>query len=119
MITALTLLLAPALAQSSDQEVRLDAQHFRPSVDAEHLLWTDVSRQDDDHAVAVRSTLSYAHLPYVYHPPGQAAPHDRFPRRHRGLTSPTAPANGPPCLQGLIFPTALANGRQLAYPRRR
>lgn len=74
MITALTLLLAPALAQSSDQEVRLDAQHFRPSVDAEHLLWTDVSRQDDDHAVAVRSTLSYAHLPYVYHPPGQAAP---------------------------------------------
>lgn len=64
------LLTLTAFAQDVDP-AQLDAQHFRPSVDGQRLLWTDTSRRVGDHAMSVGAVASYARLPWVYVPAGQ------------------------------------------------
>ncbi len=56
-------LVEPALAQELPS---LDAQLFRPSVDARYTLWTDDSGSRDDEAVTVRAFVGYADDPLVF-----------------------------------------------------
>jgi outer membrane protein OmpA-like peptidoglycan-associated protein len=73
MLWWLTLALAgPAYAQST--EVELNAQHFRPSVDGDHAIWTDPSAALPSGTGTARLLFSYTNRPFVYLPAGGAAP---------------------------------------------
>ena len=51
--------------ESTDDLVRLNAQVFRPSVDASHTLWSDDSAVRDDGVVTGKAMVQYANGPYV------------------------------------------------------
>ena len=63
----MTWLIQAALAQATDGEVpHLNAQLFRPSIDAPNMLWTDQSLMAPDGYTMGRATLHYVNDPLVY-----------------------------------------------------
>ena len=64
----LSLLTHLALAQSvtSGETPALDAQHFRPSIDGRHTLWTDDAARGEHERLFLRPLFHYTRQPLVY-----------------------------------------------------